>query len=155
MRVILLKDVLNIGAENDIVEVADGFARNFLFPKNLARQATTRALEELQRKKAEQQKQAEHDLKHIQEMASAIDGFELIIPARAAEQGGKLFAAITPRSVSDALKQQGYDIASQQMRFVPIKTAGEYPVLISFEHGLEAHLKVICEEIIEPLEELP
>ncbi|OHA48159.1 MAG: 50S ribosomal protein L9 [Candidatus Terrybacteria bacterium RIFCSPHIGHO2_01_FULL_48_17] len=149
MLVILLQDVKNIGKKNMIVEVADGFGRNFLIPRGMAKPATSHVLDELAHKKTQETKEAERELKQTQELASKIDGLEIVIPARVAEPGGNLFAAITTRNVSEVLKQQGYPIETKQLQFDSIKSAGEYPLNVLFPHGLEVQIKLIIEEIVD------
>lgn len=149
MRVVLLKEVKQLGKPKEIVDVADGFARNFLIPKGLAKYASDRVLEELKKEKLQDAQRAEEELKKVQEMASAIDGLDIVLKEKVAEQGDAFFAAITPRQVSEILKTQGYDIRPSQLHFKPIKYAGEYPVTVTFEHGLESQIKIIVEEMFE------
>ena len=86
MRVILLKDIENIGKKYEIKEVADGYARNFLIPKELAKPATEGALKWLEVQKEIKEKEAEEELKGIQKIVSGIDGVEVIISVKIGEK---------------------------------------------------------------------
>lgn len=143
MKIILLKDVEKLGKKDEIKNVADGYARNFLIPKKLAVLATENELKKLEaRKKIEAQK-AEEELKIYQEIASNIDGIELEIPAKVSEDG-RLFGAITAARISDLLKQKNFDIGPKQIKIdKPIKELGEYEATIEFPHGLESKIKII------------
>jgi len=146
MRVILLQDVEKLGKKYDIKEVADGYARNFLIPKGLAKPATEEALRWLATQKEIEAKKAEEDLKKVQEIASAVDDQEIIIPVKVGEQD-ELFESITAQGIAEKLKELGFDIKKTQIALSePIKELGEFPVKIKFEHNLEAEIKVIVVE---------
>ena len=146
MRVILLRDVENLGKKYDIKKVKDGYARNFLIPQGLAKPATETALIWLETQKEIEAKKAEEELKKIQEKATAIDGQELIIPVKIGEEG-QLFESITSQKISEKLKELGFEIKKTQIDLPkPIKELGEFPIKIKFEHNLEAEIKVIVIE---------
>ena len=146
MRVILLQDVENLGKKYEIKEVKDGYARNFLIPKGLAKPATKEALKWLETQKEIETKRAEEELKKVQELASAIDGQEIIIPVKIGEEG-QLFESITSQKISERLKELGFEIKKSQIDLEePIKELGEFPVKIKFEHNLEAEIRVIMIE---------
>jgi len=146
MRVILLQDVENLGKKYEIKEVKDGYARNFLIPKGLAKPATEEALKWLEIQKEIEAKKAEEELKKVQEIASAIDGQEIAIPVKIGEEG-QLFESITSQKISEKLKELGFEIKKTQIDLPePIKELGEFPIKIKFEHNLEAEIKVIIVE---------
>ena len=146
MRVILLQDIENLGKKYDVKEVADGYARNFLIPKGLAKPATEEALKWLETQKEAEAKKAEEELKMVQERATAIDGLEVIIPVKIGEDG-QLFESITSQKISEKLKELGFEIKKTQIDLLePIKELGEFPVKIKFEHNLEAEIRVIVIE---------
>jgi len=150
MRVILLQDVENVGKKYEVKEVKAGFARNFLIPKGLAKPATKETLLWLETQKEIETKKAEEELKKVQDLASAIDDQEVIIPVKIGEDG-QLFESITSQKIFEKLKELGFEIKKSQIDLVePIKELGEFPVKIKFEHNLEAEIKVI---IIEEKEE--
>ena len=143
MRIILLKDIDELGKKYEVKEVADGYARNFLIPKGLAKPATEKVLKWLEAQKEIEAKKAEEELKKVQEKATTIDGQELIIPVKIGEED-QLFESITSQKISEKLKEAGFEIKKSQIDLPePIKELGEYPVKIKFEHNLEAEIKVI------------
>jgi len=143
MRVILLKDVDKIGKKFEIKEVKNGYARNFLIPKDLAKPATKETLMWLETQKEIQEKKAEEGLRKIQEIASAIGGQEIIIPVKIGDQE-QLFESINSQKISEKLKELGFDIKKSQIDLVePIKELGEFPVKIKLEHNLETEVIVI------------
>jgi large subunit ribosomal protein L9 len=147
MKVILLKDVEDLGKKGDVKIVADGYARNFLFKNKKAVLATKEALAESEKEKELAAQKAESDLKITEETASRIDGLEIEVMAKADEKG-KLYG-----SLNEAKKSQ---IKIPQ----PIKDLGEFPITLLFDHGLEANIKLIVVEekkdnpIIEELQQL-
>lgn len=146
MRVILLQDIENLGKKYDIKEVADGYARNFLFPKSLAKPVTKEVLKWLEVQKEIGAKKAEEELKRIQDLASRLDGQELVITVKVGDQG-QLFESINAQKISEKLKELGIGIKKSQLDLAePIKELGEYPIKIKFEHNLEAEIKVIVVE---------
>lgn len=146
MKVILLEDVDTIGKKFEIKEVANGFARNFLFPKGHAKQASKEALAWLKTQKEIMEQKAEAELKAVQELASKLDDVELNIPMKIGEQG-QLFESVNAQKIADTLKEIGFSIKKSQIKLEnPIREMGEFPVKIGFEHNLEAEIKVIITE---------
>jgi len=138
-----LQDAENLGKKYEIKEVADGYARNFLIPKGLAKPATEEALKWLETQKEIEEKKAEEELKKIQDFASSIDGQEVIIPVKIGEEQ-QLFETITAQKISEKLKELGFDVKKSQIDLAePIKELGEFPVKIKFEHNLEAEVRII------------
>ena len=146
MRVILLRDVENLGKKYEIKEVKSGYARNFLFPKNLAKAATKEVLKWLETQKEIESKKAEEALKKTQDVASTIDGQEIIMAVKIGEEG-QLFESITSQKIIEKLKESGFEVKKNQIDLLePIKELGEFPIKIKFEHNLEAEIKVIVTE---------
>ena len=146
MRVILLKDIENIGKQYEIKEVKDGYARNFLVPKGLAKLATKKAIEWAELQKGLLQKQDEEGLKKIQELVSNVDGTEVMISVKIGEEG-QLFEKITIQKIIEKLKELGFDIKKGQIELEePIKELGEFPLKIKFEHNLEGEIQVVVVE---------
>ncbi len=146
MRVILLQDVENIGKKYEIKEVKNGYARNFLIPKSLAKPATKEVLKWLEVQKEIEEKKAEDELKEIQELASKIDGVEIIIPVKLGEKE-QFFEKITSQKISEKLKEMGFKIAKTQIDLQePIKELGEFPIKIKLPHNLESEITVIITE---------
>jgi len=146
MRVILLQDIDNLGKKYEVKEVADGYARNFLIPKGLAKIATKEALFWLETQKEIEAKKAEEELKKVQELATTIDGQEVIIPVKIGEDG-QLFESIASQKISEKLKELGFEVKKSQIDLPePIKELGEFPIKIKFEHNLEGEIKIIVVE---------
>ena len=146
MRIILLQDIDKLGKKYEIKEVADGYARNFLIPKGLAKPATKEVLVWLETQKEIKLKKAEEELKKAQDFASSLDGLEVVILVKIGEEG-QLFESITSQKISEKLKELGFEVKKSQIDLVePIKELGEYPVKIKLEHNLEPEIRVIVIE---------
>jgi len=143
MKVVLLEDVEKVGKKYEVKEVADGFARNFLIPKNQAKLATKEMMEWVKIKKEILENKAESELKKAQELASATDGLEVIMQVKVGDEN-QLFESITAQKIADKLKELGFEIKKNQIDLAePIKEVGEYPVRIKFDHNLESQIQVI------------
>lgn len=143
MKVIFLQDVSGTGKKGEVKEVADGFARNFLLSKNLAKMASRQALQELEQKAAQEKKQMEQELKENQQWARQLDGVELEAREKTTKAGG-LYAAVDGKKIAALIKAElKVAIDPKQVKLkTPIKAAGEHQVIIEFGHGLEAVVTV-------------
>lgn len=147
MKVILLQNIPGTGQKGEVKNVANGYARNFLFKKGLARQATGALIKELELQRKKEIKTAEKELSENQKLASSLDGREIEIKAKTSE-GGKLYAAISANDIAKEIKiQLGREVDSKKIEIGnPIKEVGEHKVRVLLDHGIEADLKVtICE----------
>lgn len=143
MKVVLLGDVDKVGKKYDVKEVADGFARNFLIPKNLAKVATKEMIEWVELQKGMAIQKAEEDLKKTQGLASSIDGQEVILTVKIGPEG-QLFESINAQKIVERLKEMGFEVKKNQLDLPePIKEVGEYPVRVKLEHNLEAQIQVV------------
>lgn len=143
MKVVLLEDIDKIGKKYEIKEVADGFAKNFLFPQNKAKLATKEMVDWAKMQKEFLEKKAESDLKKAQELASTMDGLEVIIEVKVGDEN-QLFESITAQKIAEKLKEMGFEVKKTQLELAePIKEIGEYPVSIKFDHNLECQIQVI------------
>ena len=129
MKVILLKDVKGSGKTGAVVEVSDGFARNFLIPKGLAKAADASALNDLKNKEAARLHKIEVDKAEAREMADKLTGI-LVKIAAASGADGRLYGSITSQHVADALKAQGgVDIDKRKIVLPdPIKAYGKFEI---------------------------
>ena len=154
MKIILLQDIDNIGKKYEVKEVKNGYARNFLIPKNLVKLATKQNLKWLKGQKEIIEKGAEEDLKKAQETASRIDGIEVTIHVKVGEEG-QLFESINSLKIFEKLKSMGFNVKKSQIKLQePIKETGEFPVKISLDHNLEAEINlIVIEEKVEEKEE--
>ncbi|MBI4708854.1 MAG: 50S ribosomal protein L9 [Candidatus Portnoybacteria bacterium] len=149
MKVILTKDIEKIGKKYEVKEVADGFARNFLFPKKLAKPATESQLKQLEAEKAAAELIAEADLKETEELVASLDGQEIEMTAKSGDDG-KLYGSITPLKICKILQEKGFKVQKKSVKLDdPIKEAGEHDIMLELPHGLEAKIKLIVTEEIK------
>lgn len=141
MKVILLKDVQGVGKAEEVKDVADGYAHNFLFPRHLAVAASTKAVVDVHARHAKTAKQAERELKDEQKTVERIDGLEIELTEKASDKG-VLFAAVTTTTLAAVLEKKGFKITPDQIALKPIKNIGATAVKIKFHHGLEADITV-------------
>lgn len=145
MKVILLKEVKPHGKEGDVIEVSEGYARNFLFPQHAGIQASPEALSALKEKKQRAVSQEQKSLLKARKLATDLDGLPVRILTKANEQQ-KLFAAVSAKDIVKTLKKEGHTIEAEWVQFSkPIKEAGEFSVKIELPHGLEAEIQLTVE----------
>ena len=143
MKVILLQDVKNVGKKGDVIEASDGYARNFLFPRKLAQEASDSNMHILNNKKENERKHKLAELEAAQKLAGELKGKEITIKAKAGESG-KLFGAITSKDVAELIKQQ-YKLEIDKKKIVmdTIKLAGGYEIEVKLYPEVSAKMKVI------------
>ncbi len=128
MKVILKEDVKNLGAAGSIVNVADGYARNFLIPRNLAVEASSRNIKALEQERKKIEDAARKAKESAQELSNRLSSLTVQIMAKAGEEG-KLFGSITNADISEALKREGFDVDRKRIMLEePIKRLGTYTV---------------------------
>jgi len=143
MKVILLQDIKKLGKRRDIKSVADGYAKNYLFPNKLAVMATDDELEKLDEFQELEEQQAEEDLLKFQEIAGNLDGLEFEMAAKA-DETGKLFGSVTAAHIADKLKESGFEIEKDWIKLKePIKELGEHELDVELPHNLEIKIKVV------------
>ena len=146
MQVILLQNIENLGKKYDIKDVSDGYARNFLFPKNLVKLANKENLKWVESQKEILAKKIEQEIKMVQNLVANINGQEVLISVKGGEKG-QLFESITSQKILEKLKEKNFEIKKEQIDLEkPIKELGEFPIKVKFEHNLEAKIKVIIIE---------
>ena len=143
MKVVLLANVPKLGKADEIKEVSDGYARNYLFARNLAIPASGSAMKDIEAREEKKKQRAEADLQKEQATAAKLDGYELELREKANKGGGSLYAAINAQVVAAALVKKGFVIDKSQIRMDPIKELGEYDIDIVFSHGLEAEIRLV------------
>lgn len=126
MKVILLEDVKSVGKKGEIVNASDGYARNFLFPKKLAQEATENNLHIINQKKENERKKKLQEIEAAQKLAEQIKGKVVKIIAKTGE-GGKLFGAITSKDIAELLKAQyNFEIDKKKISVETIKHTGTF-----------------------------
>ncbi|KXS40954.1 MULTISPECIES: 50S ribosomal protein L9 [unclassified Candidatus Frackibacter] len=143
MKVILKEDVNNIGNKGEVVEVADGHARNYLLPKGLAVEANDAQLSKLKAKKKAKKRQKKKELEEAKEKANKIEDLILEIPVKAGEMG-KLFGSVTTNDIADAIYDEiGIKIDKRKVELDDnIKTLGTKKVEINLHKDVSATVKV-------------
>lgn len=146
MKVILLDDVKKIGKDGDILEVADGFARNYLFPRNLAVEATEGNLKKLKQEESAQKNRKEKEVGQARKVAEQLVTGSLVIKAKSGEEG-KLFGAVTAIDVCEAIQvQRGVRISKKQIGLTePIKRIGSHKVLVKLNPEVSVTIKIEVE----------
>lgn len=148
MKVVLLQDVKDLGKKEDIVNVSDGYARNFLFPRKWAVEATSGRLNEIADKKKAEQNRKNKELQAAKELADKLNKIEVTLKTKAGENG-KLFGSITSKDIADAIKtQHKYEIDKKKIVLSdPIKTAGNFQVEVKVypEVSTKVNVKIIGE----------
>jgi len=141
MKVILLKNVPGLGKMDDVKDVAEGYARNFLFANNLAVLASKGTLINREVQNQKKVKEEMTDLKNQQALANKIESTVLNIQGKMSE-GNTLYAAIGPQVIISELAKKGIRLDKNQIDVKQIKEAGEYKAKVKLRHGLEAELSI-------------
>ncbi len=145
MKVILQKDVKDLGKVGDVVSVSAGFARNLLFPRQLASEATERRVEEFEHLKrvSEFKKKKAHEER--QEIVKKIAGLTLTFK-RTAGEADRLFGTVTTAEIAKELTEQGFEIDRRDIHLEePIKILGQHKAILKYPGGLEASLQIAVE----------
>ena len=132
MKVILLADVKGTGKKNDVIEVSDGYARNCLFKKKLAIEATSTEINAVQNKLKAQEFHKAEEIKKWKELAAKMKNAEIKCTVKCGENG-KIFGSVTSKEIADKLVEAGYDVDKKKIILKePIKTPGNYVVEVKF-----------------------
>ena len=145
MKVILLQDVKKVGKKGDVVEASDGYARNFLFPRKLAEEATNANMHVLNAKKENERKKKLAELEAAQKLAADLKGKEVKIQAKG--NNGRLFGAITSKDVAELINKE-YKLSIDKKKIVmdTIKVAGSYDIEIKLYPEVSTKMKVTIVE---------
>ena len=144
MKVILLTTVKGQGKKDDIVEVSDGYARNFLFPKKLAILADAKATNDLKGKEEARQFRAEEERKAAKALAECISALTVKIKSSSGADG-KLYGAVTSKDIAEAMKEQ-FDVEVDRRKILlpdPIKSHGTYTVEVKLHPEFSAKFTVV------------
>lgn len=142
MLVVLRDNVENLGRTGDVVKVSDGYARNFLLPRNLVVAADESNLASIEHHKRSLEKKRQEQMVSAKEVAGKLEAFSCNISRKVGEQD-KLFGSVTTSDIADALKKGGFQIDKRTIVLdAPIKTLGAHSVTIKFDHDVTANLKV-------------
>ena len=143
MKIILTQDVDNLGAPGDIVEVKDGYGRNYLVPRGYAIGWTKGAEKQIEQIKRARGAREIRSREHADEVRSQLEALTVNVAAKAGE-GGRLFGSVTTADVASAIKAAGGPLVEKRSIDVPghIKSLGDYPVKVSLLPGVDADITV-------------
>ena len=146
MKVILLEDVKAKGKKGDLINVPDGYARNFLFPKNLAREADNAAMSELKSRKDAAEHHRKEEIAAAQALCEKLNGKTVTLSAKAGSSG-RLFGSITSKEIADEINRAfSVNIDKKKLSVADIKNFGEYTAQIKLYQGITAQVTVKVQE---------
>lgn len=143
MEVLLRQDVDRLGRMGDVVEVADGYARNYLLPKNIAVPVTQENLQETERARQARRQRDQEELERVGRQAELLEGFLCFITVRATEQG-HLFGSVGPQQIADELVRSGFEgIRPSNINLArPVAEVGDYEVEVMLHPQVRANILV-------------
>ncbi len=145
MKVLLIKDVPNLGKAGEVKEVKDGYGKNFLIARGFAKLATPEVIAQWEKEQEERAKKEAQEIEELKKIKEKIESLKLIIRHKAGANGA-LFGAITNKEVAEELKKHGIEIDKKHIEIhPPIKQAGEYEIDIKLGHGIHAKLDLVVE----------
>ena len=146
MKVLLLQDVKGTGKKGEVINVSDGYARNFLLPRRMAEPADAQAVNAANIKKSAAQHRKFTAGVKAREQAKALDGQVVRVKARVGENG-KMFGTVSGKEIAAALlEQKNIEIDRKKISVDPIRALGTYTAKLSLFEGVSANVKVIVEE---------
>lgn len=145
MKVVLLKDVQGTGKKDSIVEVSDGYARNFLIKRELAVIATPQLIKKLNDAAATEKNKKEREKQEALNLASSLKGKKIVIVAKKGEKG-KLYGSVTSQEIADELSRQGFSVDKRDISLeAPIRQTGEYNAAVKLYAEVSVHIKILVE----------
>lgn len=147
MKVVLLEDVKSIGKKGELVNVSDGYARNYLMPRKLAKEANAQAMNELKNAEAAKEFKIKTDTDHAKAAAQALNGKTLKVTAKAG-QGGRLFGSVTAKELAEEISKQ-FQVKIDKRKIVldaDIKAFGTYTFEVKLYTGITTTMSVSVSE---------
>lgn len=147
MKVILKENIKGVGQKNEIKEVADGYARNFLFPKQLAKKATETEIKKAKKLKKKKEKEKVKKRKELEKLAKEIKTKEIEFLMKIGDKG-QLFKSINKEDIQEKVKELGYDgIKEKHIKLEnPIEKEGEYEINLELDKNLESKIKIVVKD---------
>ncbi len=146
MKVILQQDVKSLGKKGELVSTSDGYARNYLFPRNLAVEANSQAMTELKNREDSKKHKIAVETDEAKKAAEKINGKAVKIKAKAG-QGGRLFGSVTSKEIAECLKKEySIDIDKRKITAPDIKSFGSYSATVKLYQGVTADFTVMVTE---------
>lgn len=145
MDVILLHDMDNLGGRGETCSVSDGYARNYLFPQNLAVRADTAKVKELEMRLKALEARDQRNQGDAEARGKALEGTELTLKSAASDED-KLYGSVTARHIVEGLAAAGHEVRAREVKLVePIRTLGEYPVTLRLHRDVSVEIQVKVE----------
>lgn len=143
MKVILKQDIKGVGKKGDIINASDGYARNYLFPRKLADEASEGNIAMLKEKKDSEKFKKDNEYQFARDLAKRLTGLSVKFDVKAGENG-RLFGSITSKDIAEEIKKQhGFDVDKKKIVLdEPIKAAGVYNIEVKIYPEVSARLKV-------------
>ena len=156
MKVILTDEIRGLGTRGDVVTVKDGYARNYLFPKNLAREATPGNLKSIEQERKKWAALGQQEKEVAQKAAERAEGTKIVVHKRVGENG-QLFGSVTANEIADALVAKGIEVDKRRIELThPIKNIGTHDVDVRLHREVTAHIQVeVVPQGVEKLEVPP
>jgi large subunit ribosomal protein L9 len=143
MRILLCDDIRGLGWLGDVVDVNDGYARNYLLPQGLGKPATDANLRAIAKDKAARAEQRKLEAEKLQKVAEAVEGAEAVVAAKANELG-VLFGSVGPSQIAQNLREQGFEVADEDVALGEhLKNVGTAQVKLKFANELTANISVV------------
>lgn len=154
MKVILIDEIRGLGSRGDVVSVKDGYARNYLLPKNLAREATAGNLKSVEQERKKWAALASQEKDQAQKAADKVKGMKITVQKRVGD-AGQLFGSVTSNEIADGLAAKGVEVDKRRIELGhPIKTLGVHDVEVRLHREVTAHIQVeVVAAGVERLEE--
>lgn len=146
MKVLLTADVKGTGKKGDVVEVADGYGRNFLLKKGLATAATAANVNQAKQKQEAAAFHKAEEIKAVKALAAEVNGKTVNVGIKTGENG-KMFGSVTTANVAAALKELGFDIDKKKIKMDAVKTLGTFAAEIRLMEGVTAKITVVVQSL--------
>jgi large subunit ribosomal protein L9 len=141
MKIILQKDVKNVGKVGDVVNVKDGFARNFLFPRKLAQVAKEKSVKAWEHIKQVSEQKKKKAMGERKELLAKLSAVSITFKVQAGE-AGKIYGSITAHDISAELEKLGHQVDRRDIQTEPIKQLGQHKVVVSFGQDLKTEITI-------------
>jgi len=142
LEIILLKDKEKLGKAGETVEVADGYARNYLIPQGIALKSTESNVKRFEEIKRQRNIRKERKLKKAKELAEKIKSLSITIPVKVGEKD-QVFGSVTKKDIAEQMKEKGYEVPKSNIKLEePIKSLGIYEVPVSLDASVNTEVKV-------------
>jgi large subunit ribosomal protein L9 len=143
MKVLLCEDIKKLGWFGDVVEVNNGYARNYLLPQGLAKVVTENSIRAIADEKAKRAEQRIQESNRLEEAAKAVDGAEAVVAAKANEQG-HLYGSVSAEQIAANLREQGFQVANEVVHLPDhIKQIGTHPITLKFSGDITATVNLV------------